>query len=56
MQVSLYTKSGVFLAYVRVHGTPRVVTFGGKTYSSADAVWPATFRECDAEEGQPCSE
>jgi len=56
MRVSLYNRQGVFLAYVLVSGTPRVVTYEGRTYTSADAVWPATFRECEAEEAQPCSE
>lgn len=53
-KVSLFTREGRFYAYVYVQGTPRVVTYDGKTYTCADSVWPTwTFRECDAEEGRP---
>lgn len=49
-RVSLFTKEGRFYKYVHVRGTPRVVMFEGKTYTSYD--YPSlSFRECDAEEG-----
>lgn len=51
-KVSLFNRIGNHEHYVYVRGTPRVVTFQGKTYASGDTVC-YSFRECDAEEGKP---
>ncbi len=50
-KVSLFNREGRHAHYVYVRGTPRVVTFEGKTYVCADTMH-YTLRECDAEEGR----
>lgn len=51
-RVSLFTEAGTFLAYVHVHGSPRVILYEGRTYVAFDAFGLThSFRECKHEEG-----